>query len=101
MTGRYCSASGLSENEVFRRLFSAGLRPDDFSHLEELSHPEILRRMNLHERGRRPVRRSSKADVIQYLRAWALGIEEFHDQAPAPTASLTTVSKGTWSRRDL
>jgi hypothetical protein len=91
LTGRYCPESGLSQNEVFRRLLSAGLQPGDFNHLEELSHPAILRRMESPRVGRKPVRRSHKADVIAYLRAWALGIEEFHDHQPARVAAVMSV----------
>jgi hypothetical protein len=79
MTETYCSDTGLTRNEVFSRLLAAGLRPADFSHLEELSHPEILRGMVSHRRVGAPVRRSRKSDVIAYLRTWALGIEAFRD----------------------
>jgi hypothetical protein len=87
MTDRYCSDSGLTQSEVFRRLILAGLRSVDFAHLEELSHPEILRRMNAPP----PVRRSSKTDVIAYLRAWAVGIEELHDPAQITKLDLAPI----------
>jgi len=80
MADKYCSETGLSKNEVFRGLFSAGLKYSDFAHLEELSHPEILERIIPHRTGKKPICRSNKSDVILYLRAWAWGIEEFHDQ---------------------
>jgi hypothetical protein len=78
MTQRYCPESGMSRHEVFEHLFSAGLRRDDFFHLEELSHPAIVQRMTQSE-----IRRSRKSDVIAYLRAWAAGIEEFRDASVA------------------
>ena len=81
MTEHYCSTTGLTKNEVFQGLFTAGLIYSDFSHLEELSHPEILARMEPLRREKKPVLRSRKSDVIAYLRAWAMGIEAFRDQA--------------------
>ena len=87
MTEAYCSATGLSRNDVFSRLFSAGLRASDFSHLEDLADPKILSRMASLRRERKPVLRSRKSDVVAYLRGWALGIEEFHEEQasrPAP-----------------
>jgi hypothetical protein len=80
MTEAGCADSGLSRNEVFRRLLDAGLRFADFSHLEELSHPEIVRRLGPYRRDKTPISRSRKSDVVAYLRAWAGGIEEFHDR---------------------
>lgn len=84
MTEIYCRDTGLTRHEVFSRLLAAGLRPEDFSHLEELSHIEILQRMPSDSRKGKPVRRSRKSDVIAYLRTWALGIEAYReDQAVA------------------
>jgi hypothetical protein len=79
MTQTYCAESGLTKNEVFSRLFAAGLRTEDFGHLEDLSHPEILAQMTPYRRETVAVRRSRKSDVIAYLRAWAAGIEVFRD----------------------
>jgi hypothetical protein len=93
MTEGYCSETGLTRNEVFARLFAAGLRFTDFAHLEELSHPRILARMEPHRRTDRVVLRSRKSDVIAYLRSWASGIEEFHDHTrsqPARQEMATT-----------
>ncbi len=84
MTAAYCPATGLTRNEVFSRLLAVGLRPADFSHLEALSHEAILRRMAPARHGMAPVCRSKKSDVIAYLRAWAIGIEEFHDHPASP-----------------
>jgi len=83
MTQTYCSDTGLPRNEVFARLLEAGLRPVDFSHLEDLAHPEIIQRLNSTRRTNSPVIKSKKSDVIAYLRAWAEGIEEFQDQRKA------------------
>ena len=80
MTENYCADSGLTRHEVFIRLFAAGLCSEDFSHLEELSHPEIVKRMTPLRKANTSVCRSRKSDVIAYLRTWAAGIEEFQDR---------------------
>ena len=80
MTETHCPDTGLAKNEVFRALLNAGLRREDFSHLEQLSHPRIVTRMEPHRRTRRPVSCWRKSDVIAYLRGWATGIEKFHDR---------------------
>jgi hypothetical protein len=87
MAEAYCCDSGLPRHEVFARLLGAGLHAADFSHLEDLSHPDIVQRMDASRRGARRINRSRKSDVVAYLRAWAGGIEQFHDQAiPAGAA---------------
>lgn len=80
MTEIYCEDSGLARHEVFRTLLQAGLRRGDFSHLEQLSHPKIVARMEPHRRTKWAVLRSRKSDVIAYLRGWATGIEDYHDR---------------------
>jgi hypothetical protein len=92
MTEPYCRDSGLTQHEVFSRLLEAGLRADDFSHLEELSHPEILHRMTPLRTAKTAVLRSRKTDVIAYLRTWALGIEEFRDRRDASLAEIKSES---------
>ena len=92
MTEPYCKDSGLTQHEVFSQLLAAGLRPDDFSHLEELSHPEITSRMTPLRRTKAAVFRSRKSDVIAYLRTWAVGIEEFRDSQAAPLSDVKTES---------
>ncbi|MEI9999411.1 MAG: hypothetical protein WDO13_09695, partial [Verrucomicrobiota bacterium] len=90
MTEVCCSDTGLTQNEVFTQLFAAGLRVEDFPHLEDLSHPEIVARMTPYRRERSPVRRSRKSDVIAYLRGWAEGIEAHHDAPVRAKASALT-----------
>lgn len=89
MADKFCSASGFSENEVFRRLFSAGFGYDDFLHLEELSHPEIVKRLRLNRGAKIPVLRSRKSDVIAYLRAWAEGIEDYREKVQTGSLLVT------------
>jgi hypothetical protein len=79
MTQTYCEETGLTRHEVFSPLLAAGLRPSDFYHLEELSHPAIVARMTPYRRHTDAVRQARKADVVAYLRAWAVGIETYRD----------------------
>jgi hypothetical protein len=79
MTETYCADTGLARHEVFGPLLAAGLRPADFAHLEELSHPEIRARMGPFRRATDAVRHSRKSDVVAYLRAWAVGIEAWRE----------------------
>jgi hypothetical protein len=88
MTETYCADSGLTQNEVFSRLLTAGLRRSDFAHLENLSHPEILKRMAALGHNTSKIRRSRKSDVVAYLRAWATGVEKFRDQVPNAAAII-------------
>lgn len=81
MSETYCTAAGLAHSEMFARLLAAGLQTGDFSHLENLSNRDILQRATSWRTSARPVSRSRKSDVVAYLRAWAWGIEEFHDRA--------------------
>jgi hypothetical protein len=91
MTKAFCSETGLSRNVVFSQLMAAGFRASDFAHLEELSHPAVLHRMAPYRKEKGAVCRSRKSDVIAYLRAWALGIEEFHDPAPVESGAAQAV----------
>jgi hypothetical protein len=91
MTKAYCSETGLSRNVVLSQLLAAGFRAEDFAHLEDLSHSSIVERMESYRKDKRAVCRSRKSDVIAYLRAWAMGIEEFHDPAPAESGEAAAV----------
>ena len=91
MTQTYCADSALPRNEVFARLLAAGLRIDDFSHLEDLSHSQIVSRMAPYRKTKLPMIKSRKSDVIAYLRAWALGIEEFREKTPQIKAARAPV----------
>ena len=89
MTEAYCEDSNLPRNEVFARLLAAGLSSADFAHLEDLSHRAIVDRMAPFRRKSDAVQRARKSDVIAYLRAWAEGIEMFHNaQRPEPVSAL-------------
>lgn len=50
MVGRYCPVTGLSENIVIRAMQESGMSQLDMVELENLSSPEVLKRMNLKER---------------------------------------------------
>jgi hypothetical protein len=91
MTDAYCEDSGLTRNEVFARLLAAGLRAGDFDHLEQLSHPKIVRGTPPYRRAATALQRNKKSDVVAYLRAWAGGIEAFHDAKSAQRAPAVAV----------
>lgn len=43
----HCPVTGLSENAIIRSMQEAGMTQADIIHLEDLSDPEVLKRMNL------------------------------------------------------
>jgi len=88
MTETYCPDTGLAQNEAFRALLNAGLRREDFPHLEHLSHSRIVARMEPYRHTKGAVCCSRKSDVIAYLRGWATGIEEFHDRKREAKAAM-------------
>lgn len=75
MAKRVCPVTGEPMDVIFSRLWRAGLQREDFEHLENLSNPEILTKMNVS----RPIR-ESEFDFIRYLYAWASLIEQFHEK---------------------
>ena len=79
MTERFCTVTGLSENQVYRRLFEAGFHYSDFFHLETLGNATIVQQMAPLRKVELAVSCARKSDVIAYLRTWAIGIERFHD----------------------
>ena len=85
MSETYCTEAGLAHSEMFARLAAAGLHASDFSHLEDLSNRDVLQRAAAWRTSGRPVSRSRKSDAVAYLRAWAWGIEEFHDRVAVRT----------------
>lgn len=67
----YCPASGLPFDSIIDELLRAGLDIDDLKHLERLSDPLILAKIE----PRRFLAHNSKEDVIAYLLAWAAILE--------------------------
>jgi hypothetical protein len=68
----YCPTSGLPMDDLISELLTAGFDVDDLKHLEKLSSPEILRQFRP---GQRNLKHNVKADVVKYLNAWALLVE--------------------------
>ena len=67
----YCAMSGLPFDGIIDSLLSAGFDVDDLKHLERLSDPLILSKL---EPGRF-LRHNQKEDVIIYLNTWATLLE--------------------------
>jgi hypothetical protein len=68
----YCPTSGLPMDDLISELLHAGFDSEDLKHLERLSSPTVLRSLPL---GSRDFHHNIKADVVQYLRAWAALLE--------------------------
>jgi hypothetical protein len=69
---RYCTASGLSEIFIFKKLFEAGMTFKDIHELEFMSNPEILKASKAVEK----VDYKNKQNLIAYLWNWANIIDE-------------------------
>lgn len=68
----YCPTSGLPFDEAVSTLLHAGFDIDDLKHLERLSDPQILARL---EPGRK-LSHNVKEDVVCYLNTWANMMEQ-------------------------
>ena len=68
----YCPDSGLPMDEIIGRMRAVGMEPEDFRHLERLSHPHVLRRL---PRGR-TLHHARREDTVLFLRMWAEVLEE-------------------------
>ena len=66
----YCPTSGLLIDHIIAAMMRAGLDRDDIRHLEKLSDPAVVRRVGRH------LRFNVREDVIDYMSAWALLLEE-------------------------
>ncbi|MCG8311029.1 MAG: hypothetical protein MI975_26820 [Cytophagales bacterium] len=64
----YCPTSGWPMDDLISELLKAGLSIDDLKHLERLSDPTILGHV---PSGKKYLRHNHKADVVEYLAAWA------------------------------
>lgn len=64
----YCPTSGLSMDNIISDLVAIGFDIDDLRHLEYLSDQEILRSL---PQGENNLHFNIKAEVVQYLYAWA------------------------------
>ncbi len=69
----YCPDSGLPMDEIIGRMRAVGMEPEDFRHLERLSHPHVLRRLPPE---RRKLHHARREDTILFLLTWAELLEE-------------------------
>ena len=68
-----CPSTGVPMDDVFARMFAAGLTPADIAHLERLSDARVRRRMGANTTD---LPHASRENVIQYLEAWAGLLED-------------------------
>jgi hypothetical protein len=70
----YCPSSGYPMDLMVSKMLEFGLTVDDLSHLERLSDPEILSKMEKEERDH--LNKNRREDVIFYLQIWAKILRE-------------------------
>ncbi len=69
----FCPQTGVLLDGVLDALYELGLSNTDLRHLEDLTDPEVLRRL---PPGKRHLRRNRREDVVVYLQEWAQSLEE-------------------------
>lgn len=69
----YCPDSGYPIDHVIESMLGLGLTTSDIVHLERVSDPRVLRRL---EDARRHLDKRDRDDVVRYLEAWAGLLEE-------------------------
>ncbi|MCB9600218.1 MAG: hypothetical protein H6720_07675 [Sandaracinus sp.] len=69
----YCPDSGLPMDEILGHMIDAGMEPEDFRHLERLTHPHVLKRLPLE---RRSLHHTRREDTVLFLTTWADLLEE-------------------------
>lgn len=96
IAGTLCPITGVPSSILFRQLYDAGMRFEDFSHLENLNNQDIIAKVNTlyfewttqerfflpNKRTKTNIRmqRSRHSSLRAYLGAWAAMIEEHHAQ---------------------
>ena len=60
----YCENSGYEIDDIIKTMIHKGLQIDDIHHIEYLSHPAILNKVE------GPLSHNNKDDVITYFHAW-------------------------------
>ncbi|MEJ1238209.1 hypothetical protein WBG78_08780 [Chryseolinea sp. T2] len=65
----YCPTSGLLMDDMITAMLNAGFDVDDLRQLETLSNTNVLRALPPHQRF---LQHNVKADVVTYLRGWAV-----------------------------
>jgi hypothetical protein len=86
MVGAHCPLNpDMSTPDFFRALIAAGMRPEDFGHLEYLSHPDLMEtRRGLFGRRKIVPKHRDGSDVSSYMLRWASLIEQHHAANPQP-----------------
>jgi hypothetical protein len=69
----YCPTSGLLMDDLITELLAAGFIVDDLQHLEMLSDPQVLSYL---PSGSKHLTRNVKSDVVAYLKAWSVMMED-------------------------
>jgi len=69
----YCPTSGLPMDDLIDELVNFGFTLGELRHLERLSDPAVLQQLPLEKRY---LRHNVKEDVVIYLNAWAMLLEE-------------------------
>lgn len=69
----YCPTSGLPMDGLIGELLNFGFDAEDLRHLERLSDPKVLAKLPPEKR---QLRHNFREDVVTYLNAWALLLEE-------------------------
>ena len=82
----YCENSGAPVDSIIDAMIQAGFNLKDIRHLEHLSDRKILRAV---PGGPRYLRKSSKTDVILYMRTWA-GLLEIEAKEKAKARAAKT-----------
>lgn len=73
-----CSVTGSSIQDILSKLDAAGLKRSDFTELEYLSNPDILKLANINTF--QPQYYENRDNFVKYARAWADMLEEKESQ---------------------
>ena len=71
LANAYCPTRGDAIDDVITTLLDLGLSTRDIGHLEKLDDPRVLAQL-----GVRWSRRNQRADVVAYLEAWAMLVDD-------------------------
>ena len=69
----YCDTSGLKIDKIISIMLNEGLALEDIEYLENLSDPNIIRKMEVDIKS---LRKNNRLFVINYLEVWAEVLEE-------------------------
>lgn len=69
----YCPTSGFLIDHILAAMFDLGLTRRDVRNLERLADDQVLRRL---PSGPRYLRHNNRDDAVEYMRTWALILEE-------------------------